>query len=67
MSVQNNRQIFTPKPVLHVPGLQLLGKSVVYWQQQPGHGLARTEILGSWPHDLTWDPVRGEHAEMGRH
>ena len=34
-------------------------------QQQPGHGMA--EILGWWPHDLTWDLVHGEHAEIGRH
>ena len=53
----------------HVPGLQVLGKSVLYWQRHRSSSLvmAWPEILGSWPHDLTWDPVHGEHAEMGRH
>ena len=40
---------------LHVPSLQVLRKCVVLAatpQQQPGHGMA--EILGWWPHDLTW-------------
>ena len=59
-----------PTTMSHVPGLQVLRKKCIVLAaspQQPGHGLARPEILGSWPHDLTWDPVHGEHAEMGRH